>query len=541
MVSVYPRPIVEVQPVGSSSWLDVTRDVILGSLACKSGILARGPLDRVAGTGVLKFALRNDRWNASRVENLYTPGHAAALIGWRPGVKVRLRFELEGRYWYKFYGTIPPGGIAIDREAGRVSVEVRDFMEQAAIHEIQLPTLEQNKRMDEIIPLIVAGMPVQPLAVDYKTGTETFSSAFDTVRQETRAKTEMAKVALSEVGYIYIAHRPDAPEVLVAESRYTRNDKYGLDTFGVETSGILLTEGAESLLSEDGEELEYVSTEQVDALFSTAEFDISLVSSEVYNRVRTRAYPRKVDAAAVILFELDRPVEIAAGETRLLWAQYRDPEARASATSGIDMVAPLSGTDYTANAQADGGGADRTADLSVTADYGTSGVAYALENVGITALYVTKLQARGKGVYTYNSVDFVSEDTTSMAVHGMRLLDVDMRYQDNPLQAEAAATALLQKYSEANTLIERAWFCANRSDLSARAFLELDAGSKIEIEDVSGGMGGQYFVNGWEFGMQDNLINATWYLKLAADESFTAWYLEQVGAGELGQTTILGF
>lgn len=191
-------------------WTDVS-DYVIGTDKGQMGIRGWGPLDRVAGTGSFTFSLRN-------VNNMFTPGHINCMEGFETGVKVRLVIELYDISWIRFIGRVPPEGLDVDTSPffSVTTVTVVDYMEQLAIHELDLPAFAENKRIDEIIPLIIANMPIAPDETDYKTGQDTFSTVFDSASVRTRALQELAKVAVSEMGFVYIKHGTvDQDKILV--------------------------------------------------------------------------------------------------------------------------------------------------------------------------------------------------------------------------------------------------------------------------------------------------------------------------------------
>jgi hypothetical protein len=102
------------------------------------------------------------------------------------------------------------------------------------------------------------------------------------------------------------------------------------------------------------------------------------------------------------------------------------------------MVPPVVTTDYTASS-ADDGGVNKNAQLTVTAVFGTEAVEFTLANSDTAAIWVTKLQVRGKGIYLYDPVQLLYEDTTSQATHGILPLSVDMKYQDDPVITDSLA------------------------------------------------------------------------------------------------------
>jgi len=506
----------------TAGWTDVTGDVLVGTpQSVKRGIRASGPLDRVAGTGTLTFALRNDAGNSAGLEGYYSPGHSNCVSGFGPGMYGRLIITYEGGEYCKFYGRVPYGGIKVETgKLGmkRVFVEVRDYMEQAAIHELYLPSFTTEKRIDQIAALIVANMPTAPLMTDYQTGTYIFNTVFDTVRAKTKALTEFGKLALSELGYVYVRCERGNGEILTVEGQSTRPGKTSLSAGNIiTTGGFLLQENGDDLLQENGDQV------ILDAILSiTGEFDNSQIAAEtasgdqVYNVVKLLTYPRRFDSSVAVLWTLQRAMKVEAGETVKITGRYRDPDGDAQ-VSGIDMVTPVATTDYLFNSEDDGSGTNMTASLTVTATYGTNAVEYELTNGAGTDGYVTLLQARGKGVYLYDTVESAAQDDDSIEDYGQRVLSIDMKYQDDPFEIAGVADDILAAYKTPLTAVNTILLCANKSASLMRMFLAFDIGDRIRLtEDVSGLEDEDYFINGVGFDIIKKVIYFTWYLKPAA-------------------------
>ncbi len=502
-------------------WVDVTEDVLVSRPQKVSrGIRGSGPHERVAGTGTLRFSLRNDEENSAGLLGYYSPGHANCRAGFGPGVYVRMVIEFEEARYVKFYGRIPYGGIQVDpgRHATRlVHVEVRDYMEQAAIHELYLPEFTTEKRMDQIVALITQNMPTLPLATDLGQGSTIFNTVFDTVRAKTKAITEFQKVALSEMGYVYVRTDRENGEVLTVEGAAARPSKSELSSVNLITQGgFLLQENGDGLLQENGDGILLDAVVEIVGDFDNNIVDAKTLSGEqVYNIVRLVTYPRFMDSSSEVLFTLQNSLSIAAGATVKITGGYRDPSGNAK-VSGIDMIAPVSTTDYLMNSQKDGTGSNLTANLTVTALYGTNSVEYTLTNGAGVQGFVTKLQARGTGVYIYDTVESIAQDEDSISDIGPRVLSIDMKYQDDPAEIEGLAEAILDVYKTPITAVKTITMCANRSEDLLRQFLGFDIGDRIRItEDMASPEARDYFINGVEFELLNRVIFFTWHVKPA--------------------------
>lgn len=487
----------------SPSWVDLTPDKRISPAPRWSrGSMGNGLLDRVGDPGYLVFMLDNSEKNSVSTLGYYSPGHANALAGWTTGLPVRLKFVYDGETFYKFYGRITPDGIRVfpgEKLDRVVQVTVGDFMAQASNHELRLLALLENKKIEQTVPYILANMPIQPLATEYGTGIYEFPTVFDTLKTATTATAEFQKLANSELGYIRIVGDRTGGETLRVQGlQDTWIPNLDIPKSKSE-SGFLLKEDGGYLLLETGGKI--ILNQVQEASFDGSDLGDRTelgYGKTLCNRVTVTTYPRRVDAAATtVLFTLQGEITIAAGATKSdYFCRYRDPSGGASYVNGRDMVTPVEGTDYTAGSTS--GGTDKNAKLTVTADYGTEGVSYTLTNTDTATIYVTKLQARGKGIYIYDAVRVVYEDTASQAIHGIYSLNIDMRYQDDPTVGEYFANQALARGKRPADSVERLHLLANRNSKNMYGFLCLEPGTRLSFSEGVSGISGDFFVQGYE-------------------------------------------
>ena len=473
----------------------------------------------------------------------------------------------------RFYGIVPPDGIEIGTTQFMTvtRVKVLDYMEQFAVHQLNLPAYTTNKRLEEIVALVLANMPVKPLSVSYGTGKSTFASVFDTLRDKTRAMQEVSKATLSELGYVYLKQTSECDEVLTVENRGQRSGK-ALAQINVkktetaskritEAGDVRITEAGDVRITEDGDTRVLQPTfDLTDAIFNNNFRTIVVKHAEsYYNQIDTKAYPRRIDTSDVTLFSLERPLEIGANQTVTMKGRFRDPNQEAQTVAALSTVTPVAGTDYIFNAAEDESGANLTANLSVTAVYGANGVDYTLTNTGAITGYVTQLLARGKGVYIYRPVEKTEEDVVLVSNDGARTLNLDMLYQDDTLQTADIGSALLTKYKQKYTTIQSVTFIANRDDNSIKqvgigvedltyqdyllnAFLDLNIGDKIKIIAPSVGIEQDSFIQAIDFSVTaGDVVTYSYGLQNSMYETYDAWILGDATFGVLDTTTILGY
>jgi len=346
-------------------------------------------------------------------------------------------------------------------------------------------------------------MPIPPLNTDYDTGQETFSYVYDTLTGKTRAIREFQKLANSEFGYIYVKRDADG-EQLTVDARYTKSVTTSSGTIDDVMMGMSSAYGA-----------------------------------NYANRVKVTSYPRQIDAAATtVLASLQKTITLTTGESVTLVQKYRDPTGGSNMVSGTDMVSPASTTDYLMNAAADGGGADLTADLDVTANYGSDGVQWILVNNNAATGYVTHLQCRGKGIYFFDPTASIQEDSTGIDLHGEKETSVDQQYQDNPLASDAAAQYWSIRLATLRDDIQGVTYNPNRTQALMDLFLSADIGDKFTLSETVTGLSSEiYLINGIDFEIAPSgFITCTYIPFLAIGESF--WRLSY---SQLDISTTLGY
>ena len=521
----------------TGSWTDVSDDVKMNpSPTWRRGIMGNGPQDRVARIGTLSFALKN-------LDGTYSPGHASAQSGFGVGNPVRLSFTFEGETYYKFYGIIPKGGISpMPGELGKryTMVEVHDWMKQVTQHQLRLMSLATNQRSDEAIVLIDANLKVSPIATSYATGSSTFTRVFHLTKDTTKAVAEIKNFVESELAYYYPIGDRTGGETVVLESRFTRSTSVDTDTLpiSVSESGNRLLEDGTNKLDEDG--TIRILNETQSASFDGIMRDMDVgVGSNYANQVKSRSTPVEIDAAATtVLFSLNTVISLAAGETKSdLRASYIDPSGSGRRVSGTEMVTPVESTDYIANAQEDGGGADKSAQLTVDADYGSEAVEYPnLINADAATIYIRTLQARGKGIYAYQPVDSVRDDANGQAIHGVVPIVVNFKYEDDPLVTEGYGDLVLSETTSNDVIVESVDFSANYNAMTMYGFLVLEPGSRFALAETHTGVDQDFFMQGYEATIiNKNMVDWTIFPRAADLQTF--WVL---GTSKLGEDTGLG-
>ena len=510
----------------ASAWMEITDDVIRSSNfpTYNYGISGTGVNDRVADTGVMSFQLDNSARNSRHVVGYYSQNNSNKRTGFNAGLPVKMTVTYDDIEKVKFTGYIPPTGITPSPfllGERKTNITVLDFMEQTAIHDIDLPAYATDKTFSQLAALVFANMPIQPTATSYGVCESTLPYLFDNLAGgKTKAMTELQKGALSEFGYCYQL----GDGTFVTEGRNTRTDKTATTKISKtkDDSGRLLLETGDYLLKEDGDKI--ILDEAIDIDISDyIRNPVVTVGENLATIVSANGYPRKIDGSSdTVLFTLQKAIKIEAGGTLASYrGRYSDPTGVYKSVNGIDMQTPIATTDYLAFANEDGTGTNYTANLTVTASYGTGEVDYTLVNGAGVDIWVTKLQARGKGVYWDNPFSYLAYDSTARAIYGSYRIDIDMKYQDDPTTVQQIVDIMLARLKEPRTSLTSVSFFANRNMVTAGAYFYLDIGVRQRLTEPVNAIDEDYFIQGIRAVVYPgDIIEVTWTVKPALYDSY---------------------
>jgi hypothetical protein len=176
-------------------------------------------------------------------------------------------------------------------------------------------------------------MPIQPENMSLDNGNVVYPSVFDTVKNNTKAYAELAKLINSEIGYCYLKSN----ETLVFESSDNRNGTRTAVTVpkSAATSGWLQDEAGNDIFAEDGHTI--LQNESDAATYTNIMVGIDAdYGKNIVNRFTTNAYPKKTDTVSVKLYETERDLYIAPAETKTFRVFWKDPTGKRS----INAVPP---------------------------------------------------------------------------------------------------------------------------------------------------------------------------------------------------------
>lgn len=506
MIALTPR----VELLLKGTWQDVSADVV-SDVKAEWGIHGSSPKDRVAEPGTLSFDLDNSAQNSGGKRGYYSPGHADARNGFALGCAARLRIvhPLYGDR-VKWVGTISALRPVAGAASPRTAVSCVDWMDEAARAKLSGLAVATNVQSDDVFNLLAAAVENQPPGgIQYGTGSDIYPFALDNTQDESsRVLGELQKLALSEYGLVYVA-----AGVLVFEGRRRRAGA-GAVRFA---------------LDED---------EQIVGL------GVSHDRDDIANRVQVAIHPRRRDASATtVLFSLGAALRIERGTSVEIKCPYRDPNQQAQRVGGIDMVAPVAGTDYSFAELEDGTGADLTAQLAVTPVFGGNAAVVTVANAGPYDGYIPAggLQLRGRGLYDFEPVFADVKDQTSIDSYGETPIGYDMPYQSSPANALDLAAFLLALNKGAQTRVQTVSYVANWSDEAAEQALNLEISDRVSITAPTLGLAARpFYVNGVRLEVRMAGVVVVTY-DLAPVDTAQFWLLEVDGRSELDETTVLGY
>jgi hypothetical protein len=453
---------VEMQFSGpSGEWTDVTRDVRSAPrIRAKYGMAGVSPLDRVASTGELVFAMDNSAGNSAGKVGYYSPGHRECRPGFGYSIGVRWRVTWLGVPYYKFRGVLdsiqPVAGAHRERLTDCVVV---DWMDEAARYRVRGIAAQLDSRANELIFTIVSLMPLQPADASSESGIDVFPYALDTTKDgKTTALTEFQKIAISELAYLYVKGDTTQGGTLVFENRHHRSNKV--------TNAVTLSD-------------------------TMVELEALRDRDDLLNHVTVTVRPRRVGGSTVVLFTLDSTVVVPPnGASFTISCPYSDPDNNAEQIGGINMIDPVAVTDYTAVAEWNNT-VSLTNYITVSANFGGNSADVTFTNAHPTdAAVMDFFQLRGEGLFAFTSdaVLLESEDTASQDALGENGLSFEMPYQADPNVGQGAANYLRHLYSDPTTIVRGVSFIANTDSTLMTAALAREIGDRVGIEETVTGV-----------------------------------------------------
>lgn len=503
---------------GGGEWVDITTECRAAApIVLEYGTFSDDPTDLVSGAGSLSFALNNADSNAAKIRGWYSPLHAQKRGGFDFNIPVRLRISDGVTNSYKFAGRL--ADILVEpgvHENKLVHCTALDLMDDYGRLPVPPLTTQFNKRGDELINQILSALPaeLQPTNQSIETGLETHAIAFDRAEEESQTIRE----AINDIC---------ASEMATAGFIGTTAPGGGLFAFRNRQNPVFST-----LV------LHHFETD-----IKRGGLEVPGSRDDLVSRVQVFVHPTRVDTSPVVLYALQTTSTLVdPGATNdTLFGPYRDPANPGDRVGGTAMIQPVATTDYTMNTAQDGSGTDVTADFTVSASYTGNGVRFTIVNNGGVAAYITKLQARGNGIYRFTAV--IERDVPNVA-YGHRVMQVEMPYQNNVNTGNDVADYLTNVLSKSLSRVRSISFYANANATLLGAMLVGEPGRRFSItEEMTGLNATEFIINGVRLEIRQASrglgIWCTWYPKPADMQRY--WVMDQLGADALEDETVLGY
>lgn len=516
---------------------DITADVLLGvqSLHCSYGIKGSGPLDRVAQTGTLTFALNNSASNSGGVQGYYTPGHANARSGWDLGILIYVGFTYGGTTYIKFHGTvnsIVPDAGQYQRQA--VVVTCTDWIDEAAVSKLKEIAVQEDRKAGQLITtLMTASVARQPLNTSFAAGISTFSYALDNFSDtKTTVLRALADVTMSEMGYLYVKGGAGTPGthggILTFEDRHTRP-----------LTGDPVVTFDETMVA----------------------MKVRRSRQDLINQTFVTVHPRTLDTAISVLWQLTdtEVVPSVAGLTTItMVAEFTSQiltdvdfgastskKARGDQIASTNLTTPVSGTDWIANSASDGSGSNMTTNIEMTISItGANTALLQFVNDSVNTAYLTTVQLRGIALRDDSATTLSKKDATSITAYGEQDVRINMPYESDVNVGIGIADWQNTVNKDLRNTVPSITILGNKNSTLMTQSLVREPGDKIglvESMSITSGSVNGFFINGvdWTLDM-GSVFTVTWSLVPSDWAIGDRWILDQVGASELGETTILG-
>lgn len=170
-------------------------------------------------------------------------------------------------------------------------------------------------------------------------------------------------------------------------------------------------------------------------------------STRIINRAIVIAKPRKVDAAASVIWTSSEiPLLLAAGETKTLWPAFYDSEAGNAVLPIYNISTPVENTDYEANSASDGSGSDKSSQVSIVVTNFVESAKLEITNNDVSPIYVTILQLRGKAARITQAIQKITEDADSINKYEAQEYVFQNDFIQDATTAQSLADDLVARY-----------------------------------------------------------------------------------------------
>ena len=442
----------------SGAWVDISGDVMTraSSIIAQAGIEGDDITNRVASPGSLTCTLDNGESNSASKIGYYSLGHANQRANFGLDTPIRLKFVVNGTTYIRWRGYLENLEPMPNRFGKRTSyLTASDFMRKMIDHKLDNIPVQENKRPDQLVDLILDEMPVQPASRSLAVGSLTLPLALHSEKDESSTPMSvLQKICLSALEYAWV----EADESFVTQRETTRSTQAALYTFDNTMSEIKIERNTE----------------------------------RIKNKVVGAVFPSRVDTGAeTLLASLSSEFPLDAGDTQTIKLRLRDPSGGSNRLSGKDFVTTLVADEhYKMSAFADSGGNDMNAYLSTVVTAGGNTVQIQVQNTGSVRGYISRLNIYGNGIYLYDPIDIVVESGSADKV-----VTYDLHYIADYQIGKDFITAMHKRKSIEHIDVVQVSYNADASlNMMTRA-MSIGIGDRITLQEYVTGLDGDYTVN----------------------------------------------
>jgi len=406
-MGVQPTIAIEYETTEGSATFTAYTSNALYPVSFKYGFGTNNPtMPHVAMSGSLQFYLDNLSSDLPWTE-ASSDGDAAGK-GTGDLVRITIDYDSDNLDTFSFYGRIAEWNTVPGLFDERVTeVIAYDYIYDMAAHVIDGLSVRLNADASVLLTDITSDMPFAPFAESYSATGEHFTYAFyDLVDGGTKALSAASRVAASEWGHLYCEG----------------------GTLTYKTNNDWISSGA--------------SIGTLDNRF--LDLEINKNRNLSYCPIFVSFNPAEIGSSDEVLTNNQATIEIPSGDSKTIRLRYYDPANADVYVTVLDsnIVTPVDATDYIYSQSSS---TDASSDLTVTFTNKGSAGEYAITNGGGGLVTFTTLQVRGKPIYTYEKITFVSP--SSDANSSSKSLDVNLRYMDSDIFAEDLMNFLHRTYA----------------------------------------------------------------------------------------------
>lgn len=216
-------------------------------------------------------------------------------------------------------------------------------------------------------------------------------------------------------------------------------------------------------------------------------------AEDIVNIVAVTYAPRVVGDVNEVLGTLSQgsAVKLEAGETQGFTLRFRDPSNPALDIGAYSLAALAAYTDYEATEDEAGEGPDKTGDVTpVMTLEGASEAQIEVTNTDSAAVYLQRLQVRGKAVRTRREETATARDQASIDEFEHRRLGIGAPLMSSREQAQLLAEHVLRQYKDPVERVEGIRIYANRNATYMGAARDLELLDPIRVTESHMGLSG---------------------------------------------------